>query len=76
MVVGAFQNVGIALSYMVANVVLGIHLIHGSKSLFQSMGWDHAVLRPVVQRLAPALAIGVAACNILLPLSVLLGWVS
>ena len=76
MVVGAFSNVWVGLTYMLANVVLGIHLIHGSKSLFQSMGWDHAVLRPVVQGLAPALAIGVAAGNILLPLSVLLGWVS
>jgi succinate dehydrogenase / fumarate reductase cytochrome b subunit len=76
MVVGAFRNGGIVATYVVAQFLLGVHLIHGSKSLFQTMGWDHAVLRPLVHRVAPALAILVAAGNIFLPLSVLFGWVS
>ncbi len=74
MVVNAFSNGWIVASYVVAQVLLGMHLIHGSKSLFQSMGWDQAVLRPLVHIVAPVLAIFVAAGNILLPLSVLFGW--
>ena len=76
MVVAGFSNPLIAISYMVANIVVGIHLIHGSRSLFQTLGWDHPVLKPIVNGLAPGLAIFVAGGNVLLPLSVLLGWVS
>ncbi len=74
MVINAFSNGWVVATYVVAQVLLGLHLIHGSKSLFQSMGWDQAVLRPLVHGVAPVLAIFVAAGNILLPLSVLFGW--
>ena len=76
MVVASFGSAPIALLYMLANAVLGIHLIHGSKSLFQTLGLDQAAIKPVVNGVIPALAIFVAGGNILLPLSVLLGWVS
>ena len=76
MVVNAFQHGYVAAIYIIANLLLGLHLIHGSKSLFQTMGWDHPVLRPVVHGIAPALAVLVATGNIILPLTVLFGWVS
>ena len=31
----------VAILYIVANIALGIHLFHGTWSLFQSMGWNN-----------------------------------
>lgn len=76
MVIAAFSNGWIAGSYIVCMIFLGFHLVHGSKSLFQTLGWDHVLMKPIVNGLAPALAFFVVGGNILLPLSVVLGWVS
>jgi succinate dehydrogenase / fumarate reductase cytochrome b subunit len=38
MVVGGFSLVPVAVSYIVAQVILGLHLAHGSWSCFQSLG--------------------------------------
>ncbi|MBT1071457.1 succinate dehydrogenase cytochrome b subunit [Pelotalea chapellei] len=46
MVVAAFQNVGIALLYVGAMVVLFLHLSHGIQSSFQSMGWSNDRTQP------------------------------
>jgi len=75
MVIHGFQNPAVALSYVAAMVLLGVHLIHGTRSLFQTMGIEHAVLNPIVRFIAPALTLIVVAGNILLPLSVLMGFV-
>ena len=36
----SLSRVPVALLYIVANIALGIHLFHGTWSLFQSMGWN------------------------------------
>jgi len=71
MVVRAFRSPAVALGYVAAQALLGVHLFHGSRSLFQSAGLRFHALR----RAALALGLSVAAGNILLPLSVLLGLV-
>lgn len=73
MVVRGFSNGWIVASYVVAQVLLGLHLIHGTKSLFQTLGWRHVLVDPVVRVLAPALALLVAGGNVLIPLAVLAG---
>ena len=45
----SFSRVPVAIFYIVANIALGIHLFHGTWSLFQSMGWN----QPAVQQVAP-----------------------
>lgn len=40
MVVGGFSQVPVAVGYLVAQVVLGLHLAHGAWSWFQHMGWN------------------------------------
>ena len=37
----SLQLVGVAILYIVANIALGIHLFHGSWSLFQSLGLNN-----------------------------------
>ena len=76
MVVAGFSSAPVAIAYVIANALLGLHLIHGSRSLFQTLGLDQVSIAPVVNGLAPALAIFVAGGNMLLPLTVLFGWVS
>ena len=76
MVVAGFSNAPVAIAYVVANALLGLHLIHGSRSLFQTLGLDQVSVAPLVHGLAPALALFVAGGNMLLPLTVLFGWVN
>ena len=45
----SLSRVPVAILYIVANIALGIHLFHGTWSLFQSMGWN----QPAVQQVAP-----------------------
>lgn len=41
MVVRSFQNPWLAGSYIVAMVMIGFHLVHASRSLFQTLGVNH-----------------------------------
>jgi succinate dehydrogenase / fumarate reductase cytochrome b subunit len=73
MVITGFAKPVIALSYVVAMVILGFHLYHAVKSFFQTMGWRHPTSDRIVNVVAPALAILIAAGNCLIPLSILFG---
>jgi succinate dehydrogenase / fumarate reductase, cytochrome b subunit len=46
MVVGSFQHGVIALIYVVAMVVLFLHLFHGIQAFFQTMGWNNDCAMP------------------------------
>ena len=37
----SLSRLPVAILYIVANIALGIHLFHGTWSLFQSMGWNN-----------------------------------
>jgi succinate dehydrogenase cytochrome b subunit len=37
----SFNRVPVAIAYIVANLALGLHLLHGAWSLFQSLGWNN-----------------------------------
>jgi len=74
-VVASFQVVPVAAFYMLAMVLLCLHLYHGIWSMFQSVGFAHPRYTPVLKRCAAAAAILIAAGNISIPVSVLAGWV-
>jgi len=63
----------VALFYIVANLALGVHLFHGTWSLFQSMGWNN----PRFNQWRKGLAVGVASIvvvgNVSFPIAVLAG---
>jgi succinate dehydrogenase / fumarate reductase cytochrome b subunit len=73
MVVLGFSEWPVALSYVVANVLLGFHLSHGVASCFQTLGAASPRWEPPVRRAAQALAVAVAAGNAAIPLAVMLG---
>ena len=69
----SLSRIPVAVLYIVANIALGIHLFHGTWSLFQSMGWNN----PRFNRWRRGIAAGVAAMivvgNVSFPIATLAG---
>jgi succinate dehydrogenase / fumarate reductase cytochrome b subunit len=74
-VVRGFQQAPVAVSYMIAMVLLGFHLWHGLWSMFQSVGVNHPRYTPLLKRLAMLAAVVIVAGNISIPVSVLTGFI-
>jgi succinate dehydrogenase / fumarate reductase, cytochrome b subunit len=74
-VVRGFQVWWVSLFYIVAQVMLGLHLYHGLWSLFQSLGWNHPRFNSWRRRFAQAFSLIVSLGNISFPLAVLSGLV-
>ncbi|MGH9324118.1 MAG: succinate dehydrogenase cytochrome b subunit [Vicinamibacteria bacterium] len=75
-VVKGFQVLPVSLVYIVANVLLGLHLYHGLWSMFQSLGWSHPVYNRWRRHFAVTFAILVSVGFISIPIAVLTGLVS
>ena len=72
-VINAFQLPWVALLYVSANLLLGMHLYHGAYSLLQSLGLNHSRYNTGARRGARAFALLVTVGNVAMPLSVLFG---
>ena len=72
-VVSSFQIWWVAGFYILANLLLAIHLYHGLWSLFQTFGWDHPRFGGLRRWFAVAFAMLIGAGNISMPLAVLTG---
>ncbi len=69
----SLSRIPVAVLYIVANIALGVHLFHGTWSLFQSIGWSN----PRFNKWRRAMAMGVATVivvgNVSFPVAVLAG---
>jgi succinate dehydrogenase / fumarate reductase cytochrome b subunit len=74
-VVAGFQVWPVSVFYVVAMVLLGLHLDHGVWSLLQTLGLEHPRYQRWARRGARVFAFVVAAGNCSFPLAVLAGWV-
>lgn len=74
MVVQGFKTPWIVAIYVVGQVVLLSHLVHGTVSLWQSLGFHHGVWTPALKVVGRALAILIVAGNLAIPLAILLFW--
>lgn len=72
-VVSSFRVWWVAGIYILANLMLAIHLYHGLWSLFQTFGLDHPRFGGVRRWIAVAFALVIGAGNISMPLAVLTG---
>jgi succinate dehydrogenase / fumarate reductase, cytochrome b subunit len=72
-VIHGFQNYGVSAFYIVAMILLCMHLYHGIWSMFQSMGIAHPRYTPGIKRGAAIIAILIAAGNISIPVAVMSG---
>jgi succinate dehydrogenase / fumarate reductase, cytochrome b subunit len=75
-IVRSFERVPVALFYIVANVLLGIHLFHGAWSIFQSLGWNNPRFNKWRRAFATGFATVVVVGNVSFPVAVLAGIVS
>ena len=60
LVVNLFTNPYYTAVYVIAFIVLGIHLNHGFKSAFQSMGANHKKYNPLIKLVSTAYSIVIA----------------
>jgi succinate dehydrogenase / fumarate reductase, cytochrome b subunit len=74
-VIAGFSNPVVAGFYIVAMILLCLHLFHGLWSMFQSLGVNHPQYTPLLKKFAAAAAIAICLGNISIPISVLLGCV-
>ena len=74
--VHGFQNPWVSGFYILAMILLCMHLYHGLYSMFQSMGLSHPKYTPRIKRGAAIVAILIAIGNISIPLAVLAGVVT
>lgn len=72
-VVASFERVPVSILYIVANIALGIHLFHGTWSLFQSLGWNNPRFNQWRRQLAAAVATIIVVGNVSFPIAVLAG---
>ena len=71
--VATFSRPAVAIFYIVAMVLLGIHLSHGIWSMFQSMGINHPRFNAVRRYLAAGLSVVISAGFVLPVLAVVFG---
>jgi succinate dehydrogenase / fumarate reductase cytochrome b subunit len=73
-VIHGFQNVWVSGFYILAMVLLCMHLYHGIWSMFQSLGVSHPKYTPILKRSSAIIAVLIAIGNISIPVAVLAGW--
>lgn len=72
-VVEGFQVPAVSIFYIVAMVLLGLHLFHGLWSMFQTLGVNHPKYNPALRRFAAIFTAVIVAGNISIPIAVLTG---
>ena len=75
-VVRSFERWPVALFYVVANLLLGLHLSHGAWSIFQSLGWNNPRFNAWRRAFARGFAAVVVIGNVSFPIAVLIGVVN
>ena len=73
--VASFSQPLVAGLYIVANLLLAMHLYHGLWSLFQTLGWSHPRFNPWRRTFAVGFAVLIGLGNVSIPLAVLTGLV-
>jgi len=72
-VIAGFEHPAVAGFYILAMVLLCLHLYHGLWSMFQSLGISHPRYTPGLKRFAAVFAILIAAGNVSIPVAVMTG---
>ena len=73
--VKGFQVPAVAISYLVAVFLLGVHLYHGAWSMFQSVGINHPRYTPALRKFAAVFAFLLVVGFSSVPIAVLTGLV-
>jgi succinate dehydrogenase / fumarate reductase cytochrome b subunit len=71
--IASFSRIPVAILYIVANLLLGIHIYHGAWSMFQSLGVNHPKFNRWRHWFAQAFAAVIVLGNVSFPIAVLVG---
>lgn len=66
-VVASFTNPLFTTFYVIMMIFLGLHLAHGFRSAFQTLGWRHKKYTPIVEKVGLAFAIIVSFLFAIMP---------
>jgi succinate dehydrogenase / fumarate reductase cytochrome b subunit len=69
----SLSRLPVALIYIVGNLALGVHLFHGTWSLFQSMGWNNPRFNAWRRNIAIGTAALIVAGNLSFPIATMAG---
>jgi succinate dehydrogenase / fumarate reductase, cytochrome b subunit len=72
-VIASFQRPAVAGIYIVANLALGLHLLHGAWSMFQSLGVNNPKWNSWRRAFAVTFAAAVVVGNVSIPIAVVTG---
>jgi succinate dehydrogenase / fumarate reductase cytochrome b subunit len=72
-VIAGFQNPAVSGFYILAMILLCMHLYHGLWSMFQSLGINHPRYTPLLKKGAAIVAILIAVGNCSIPIAVMAG---
>lgn len=72
-VVRSLDRPVVAAFYVIANILLGIHLFHGAWSIFQSLGWNNPRFNNWRRGFATAFATIIVVGNVSFPIAVIAG---
>ncbi|MEM8923292.1 MAG: succinate dehydrogenase cytochrome b subunit [Actinomycetota bacterium] len=72
-VIGSLSNPVVAVFYIIANVLLSIHIFHGAYSMFQSLGVSNPTYNALRRQFATGLAAIILLGNVSFPVAVLAG---
>lgn len=75
-IVRGFQEPWIALIYIVSIILIGLHLHHALKNIFQTLGFHHENLHAVIGIISPILILAMVIAFISIPISILFGFLS
>jgi len=70
MVINGFRDPWIVATYVIAQIVLGLHLSHGIASVFQTLGWARPSVWPMIRAVGITLAAVAMIGNSIMPLAV------
>jgi succinate dehydrogenase / fumarate reductase cytochrome b subunit len=76
MVIAGFQQPLISLIYILAQLILGLHLWHGGSSWLQHLGLNDRGYDAIVNNLGAVVALVVIVGNCSIPIAILLGWIT
>lgn len=71
----AFSNLWLVVFYVLAQVSLAYHLMHGFQSAFQTLGLNHPKYTPVIKSLGFWFSIIISIVFAAMPIAVYAGWV-
>lgn len=68
-----FAQLWVVVLYCFAMISLGYHLLHGFKSAFQTLGWNHTKYNPIIEKVGMIISIVLPVLFAAMPIAIYMG---